>query len=456
MYVAATNKKNMKKLLTIMLVLSAPFLSIAQQQPQQPQNWHLLAKDMDKVYGTSVIRAYNELLKGKTPKTVVVAILDGGIDTLHEDLSANLWRNPKEKAGNQDMDGNGYRGDVLGWNFLGGATGQVTNESVEQQRVYYKYKDQFANVENEKQVKKKDRQHYRSWVISKGLLKPADSVPPVNYRAKEVKDDYFNIKDRFYGNSNLIGDPYFHGTHVAGIIGAVRDNGKGMDGIANAVKLMGIRAVPNGDEYDKDVALGIRYAVDNGAQIINMSFGKKVSPERKMVEDAIKYAEKKGVLLINAAGNDGVNVDSLPHYPSPFYMKGNKKFPNMITVGASGATDAVLVAPFSNYGNQTVDVFAPGVAIYATLPDNKYKQLSGTSMATPVVAGIAALIKSYYPDLTAKQIKSIIEQTVTKIDFPVIKPKSGGKKVQMTELCRTGGMVNAYSALVMAEEISKK
>lgn len=442
----------MKKL-TIALGLLIPVLGFAQQQPQ-PKNWHMLSKDADKVYGVEVVRAYNELLKGKTPKTVIVAVLDGGIDTLHEDLSANLWRNPKEQPGNVDLDGNGYKGDVLGWNFLGG-TGQVTNESIEYQRVYHRYKERFSNVSSEKQVKKKELQHYRSWVLSKSLLKKEDSIPPIDYRGKEVKDDYFNIKDRYYGNANLMGDPYFHGTHVAGIIGAVRGNGKGMDGIADAVKLMGIRVVPNGDEHDKDVALGIRYAVDNGAQIINMSFGKRVSPERKMVEDAVRYAEKKGVLLINAAGNDGTDIDSLPHYPSPFHMKGAGRASNMITVGASGPTEKTLVASFSNYGDRTVDVFAPGVAIYATLPENKYSPLSGTSMATPVVVGVAALIKSYYPDLTAKQIKFIIEQSVTKIDFPVTKPKSGGKKVAMTDLCRTGGIVNAYNALVMADKMSK-
>lgn len=444
----------MKKLIMV-LGLLLPFLSIAQEQKKIQQNWHLLSKDADKVYGTSVLRAYQELLKDKTPTTVVVAILDGGIDTLHEDLQANLWRNVKEDFGTEDLDGNGYKGDVHGWNFLGGTNGQVTNESIEYQRVYYRYKDQFAATESEKQVKKKDLQHYRSWVLSKSLLKDVDSVPPVDFRGKEVKDDYFNIRDRFYGNSNLIGDPYFHGTHVAGIIGAVRGNEKGMDGIAAAVKLMGIRVVPNGDEHDKDVALGIRYAVDNGAHIINMSFGKRVSPERHMVEDAIRYAEKKGVLLINAAGNDGTDVDSLPHYPTSIYMKGKKRASNMITVGASGATEATLIAPFSNYGDQTVDVFAPGVAIYATLPENKYSPLSGTSMATPVVAGVAALIKSYYPDLTARQIKSVIEQTVTKINFPVTKPKSGGKKVPMTELCRMGGIVNAYDALLLAAKLSE-
>lgn len=444
----------MKKLFTMVSGVLVSALSFAQQQPPQ-QNWHLQSKDVEKVYGTGVLKAYSELLKGKIPKTVVVAVLDGGLDTLHEDLKANLWRNPKETFGSQDLDGNGYKGDVFGWNFLGGANGQVTNESIEYLRVYYRYKDQFANVENEKQVKKKDLQHYRSWVLSKSLLTKADGIAPVDYRGKQVKDEYFNVKDRFYGNSNLMGDPYFHGTHVGGIIGATRDNGIGMDGIAGAVQLMGVRVVPNGDEHDKDVALGIRYAVDNGAQIINMSFGKRVSPERKLVEDAIRYAEKKGVLLVNAAGNEGTDIDSLPHYPSPFHMKGNSRASNMITVGASGATETGLIASFSNYGDQTVDVFAPGVAIYATIPENKYRPLSGTSMAAPVVAGIAALLKSYYPELTAKQLKYIIEQSVTKIDFPVTKPKSGGKKVKMIELCRTGGIVNAYSALVMAEEMTK-
>ncbi|MCD0486757.1 S8 family peptidase [Pedobacter sp. MC2016-14] len=442
----------MKKTIAMVMCL-LPALGFAQQAPQ---NWHMLSKDADNVYGIGVIKAYDKLLKGKTPKPVVVCVLDGGIDTLHEDLKANLWRNPKEVlGGDKDLDGNGYKGDALGWNFLGGPNGQVTAASVEYQRVYHMYKAQFAGITDEKQVKKKDLQHYRSWVVSKSLLTKADSVAPVDYRGKQVKDDYFNKKDRFYGNSNLIGDPYFHGTHVGGIIGATRGNGKGMDGIADNVKLMGVRVVPNGDEYDKDVALGIRYAVDNGAQIINMSFGKRVSPERELVEEAIKYADKKGVLLINAAGNDGADVDSIPHYPTPFFMKGGKRAPNMITVGASGATEAGLVAPFSNYGDQTVDVFAPGVGIYATVPDNKYRPMSGTSMATPVVAGLAALIKGYYPDLTAKQLKYIIEQSVTKITIPVTKPKSGGKKVAMTALCRTGGIVNAYDALILADQISK-
>lgn len=417
----------------------------------QNRDWQMQSPETDKVFGVGASRAYTELLKGKTPKPVIVAVLDGGIDTLHEDLKANLWRNPKEKAGNVDVDGNGYKGDVLGWNFLGGPNGQVTNESSEYQRVYFKYKSQFENVKSEKDVKKKDLWLYQSWLTSKSLLKKTDVAAPKDFRSDVVKDDYNNLKDRFYGNANLMGEPYFHGTHVAGIIGAARDNGIGMDGIAGAVQLMGVRVVPNGDEYDKDIALGIRYAVDNGAQIINMSFGKAVSPDRKWVEEAIKYAEKKGVLIVNAAGNEGTDVDSLPHYPTPFYFKGNKRSSTMITVGASGPTQDKLVASFSNYGDQTVDVFAPGVGIYATLPGNQYKPLSGTSMATPVVAGVAALLKSYYPNLTAKQLKEIIEKTVTKIDFPVTLPKSGGKKVKMTELCRTGGVVNAYEAIKMAE-----
>lgn len=433
-----------------------PIMGFAQQAAPQKQNWHMLSKETDNVYGADVIKAYNELLKGKTPKTVIVAVLDGGLDTLHEDLKANLWRNPKERPGNLDVDRNGYKGDTHGWNFLGGQDGQVTKDSYEYQRVYFRFKDQFKNVTNENQVKKKNLQNYQLWLLSKSMLKPSDTIAPMDFRGEFVKDNYFKIKDRFYGNANLMGDPYYHGTHIGGIIGAGRENGIGMDGIANAVKLMGVRVVPNGDEHDKDIALGIRYAVDNGAQIINMSFGKRLSPDRKVVEDAIRYAEKKGVLLVAAAGNDKTDVDATPFYPTPFYKKGNKRASNMITVGASGSTEEGLTAPFTNYGKNTVDVFAPGVGIYATMPENKYAPMSGTSMAAPVVAGIAALLKSYYPELTAKQMKLIIEESVTKIDFPVNKPGVKGQKVAMTELCRTGGIVNAYNALVMAEEMSKK
>jgi subtilisin family serine protease len=203
-----------------------------------------------------------------------------------------------------------------------------------------------------------------------------------------------------------------HGTHVSGIIGAARGNGKGMDGVADNVKIMMIRAVPDGDEHDKDIALAIRYAVDNGARVVNMSFGKGYSPEKKWVDDAVKYAESKGVLLVHAAGNDGKNLDTSYNYPTPNLLDGTVA-KNWITVGASGPKNSGgedLAASFSNYGKKEVDVFSPGVKIYATVPGgNQYQNLQGTSMASPVVAGIAAFIMEYYPALSAQQVKSVMK-----------------------------------------------
>jgi subtilisin family serine protease len=430
----------------MILLLFVSTSSFAQQR-----GWQLMDLKTDSVYGLSVNKAYAELLKGKKANPIVVAVLDGGTDIDHEDLKNRLWTNKKELAGDQDRDKNGYAGDIHGWNFLGNKTTQVDDESLENRRVYFRYKARFEQVKDETEVGKKERELYRQWLVSKKSVAKGDTVAPVNQKLKIVGDDQENIKDRFYGNSNLMGGAAFHGTHVAGIIGAARNNGIGMDGIADSVRLMVIRAVPNGDEHDKDIALGIRYAVDNGARIVNMSFGKIVSPYRYMVEDAIKYAEKKGVLLINAAGNDHQNVDSVVFYPTPFYMKGKERAGNMITVGASNAFAKNLVAGFSNYGKRTVDVFAPGVAIYSTLPGNKYQPLSGTSMATPVVSGLAAMLMSYYPELKAKDVKRIIEATVTKINFPVNLPGTRDKKIDFSELCRTGGIVNAYEAVKMAE-----
>ncbi|HTN38191.1 MAG TPA: S8 family serine peptidase [Arachidicoccus sp.] len=279
-------------------------------------------------------------------------------------------------------------------------------------------------------------------------------TPPPAYRARIVKDDYNNIKDKFYGNSNTAAGDVMHGTHVSGIIGAERNNNLGMDGIADNVSLMEIRTVPSGgDEHDKDVALSIYYAVDHGAKVINMSFGKPLSPNRSWVEDAIRYAAKKDVLLIHAAGNDGENLDSIPNYPTQFYGPNNSQaFDNVITVGASGAMKEDLVADFSNFGVKSVDVFAPGVEIYSTLPGkDNYGALSGTSMASPVVTGVAAAIRSYYPELTAPQVKQLIMASVTKIDFPVMNPETG-EAVKLSDLCISGGIVNLYNALKMLQD----
>ena len=210
-------------------------------------------------------------------------------------------------------------------------------------------------------------------------------------------DDYENIGESRYGNPDVSAPDDEHGTHVGGLVGAVSSNGLGVDGVCKDVKLMALRTVPNGDEFDKDVANSIRYAVDNGAQIINMSFGKSYSPQVEAVYDAIRYAEEKGVLLIHAAGNDGDNVDKVANYPNAHV--GKKPASNFLTVGASSENlSETLAGPFSNYGKKNVDLFAPGVSVMSTMPDNEYKNQDGTSMAAPVTTGVAALILSYFQD----------------------------------------------------------
>ena len=283
-----------------------------------------------------------------------------------------------------------------------------------------------------------------------------------------LKNEYRNIlgddpnimDDKPYGDSKTghsIKDES-HGTHVSGIIAASRDNKIGINGIANNVKIMAIRAVPDGDEYDKDVALGLRYAVDNGAKIINTSFGKGFSPKKEWVFEAIEYAASKDVLIVNAAGNDGNNIDFEKVFPIDSRDLKTEISDNFLTVGAMSANyDENLPASFSNYGKINVDVFAPGVQIYSTTPENEYAKFSGTSMAAPSAAGVAALIRSYYPKLSASQVKHILMNSGTLINFEVIKPgsrsweKPNGEKVPFSDLSVSGRIVNAYNALKMAD-----
>ncbi|CAI8165416.1 MAG: Thermophilic serine proteinase [Polaribacter sp. SA4-10] len=285
----------------------------------------------------------------------------------------------------------------------------------------------------------------------------------LNFNARQsLGDDLYDITDSNYGNNNVIGskDLESHGTHVAGIVGASRNNSNGVNGVANNVKIMAVRVVPDGDEHDKDVALGIRYAVDNGAKIINTSFGKKYSPNKEWVYEAIKYAAKKDVLIVNAAGNDGKNIDVEKTFPNDSNDLVNEISDNVLTVGAMlYHYDERLPANFSNYGKMNVDVFAPGVEIYATVPKDKYKAMSGTSMAAPSAAGVAALVRSYYPQLSASQVKHILMNSGIKVDFNVIKPGSksrenpSGEKVPFSDLSVSGRIVNAYNALKMADKI---
>jgi peptidase S8 and S53, subtilisin, kexin, sedolisin len=311
--------------------------------------------------------------------------------------------------------------------------------------------DRFGSVEEGKTELSEGKKHYET-KLKFHLNKDA------NFRAV-LKDNPNDINDRSYGNNNVIGpvlEGSLHGTHVAGIIGAVRNNGIGMDGVADNVAIMAVRAVPDGDENDKDVALAIRYAVDNGAKVINTSFGKAFSPNKQWVYDAIKYAASKDVLIVNAAGNDSKNIDVKLTFPDD-NVNGVEYVDNMITIGALNYDYSdKLIADFSNYGKNNVDIFSPGVKIYSTVPGNKYKFLQGTSMASPEVAGIAALIRSYFPKLKASEVKQILmESGVVPYVGQVIVGEEQKDRIPFSNASKSGRIVNAYNAVILAAKKSK-
>jgi cell wall-associated protease len=271
-----------------------------------------------------------------------------------------------------------------------------------------------------------------------------------------VGDDYNNTEERFYGNNDVKGTFPVHGTHVAGVIAANRKNNLGINGIADNVRIMALRAVPNGDERDKDIANAIRYGVDNGAKIINMSFGKDYSPQKDAVDKAVKYAESKGVLLVHAAGNDDDNNDTKPSFPTRYYKDG-KEASNWIEVGASAwGADSTLAAGFSNYGKKSVNFFAPGIQLYSTTPANGYEAMDGTSFASPAVSGVAAILMSYFPNLTPLQVKDILIKSTRKFDTLVLNKSEKTGVVKFSDLSSSGGLVNAYEAVKLALSMESK
>lgn len=515
-----------------------------------PKGWHLLDLQKDGFYGIDVEKAYSELLKDKKSVPLIVAVIDSGIDTTHEDLKPVLWHNPGEIPANGiDDDKNGYIDDIYGWNFLGGKDGRnVNKDSYEAARVYYKLKKKYGEtIPDEATATGETLEEIRMYKKVKNLIegdareaslnvmflknivekmpwadsilqgslkmteykgddlqrfKPASTIEsqakstlmalflgfqasemtnkrllemtaefyngekskaeaiqqePKDYRGEIVQDNYYDINDRYYGNNDVMAGTPMHGTHVSGIIAAVRNNNLGINGIADNVRIMTIRAVPDGDEHDKDIANAIRYAVDNGAKVINMSFGKSISPEKRWVDEAVRYAAAKGVLLVHAAGNDAKDIDVNDNFPNPKFLGDSiaTRASNWITVGASGdpATGGI-VGSFSNYGKNEVDVFAPGVKIYSTLPGgNQYGNLQGTSMASPVIAGVAAVLMSYFPNLTVQQVREVIEKSVSTPEILATKPGTD-EEVSIKELCTSGGIVNVYNAVKMAEKIT--
>jgi subtilisin family serine protease len=521
-----------------------------------PKNWQALDPSADKVLGISLQKAYDYLgSNNKKATPIIVAVLDSGIDTTHEDLKNILWTNLKEIPGNGiDDDKNGYIDDVHGWNFLGGKNGQsVKRAPDERSRIYHKYKAKFGNplldtntlstsdkivfktwkkTETELNFSEEEKDQLKYVEMLASAFKKHDKVlkqemnvvrynresltqfiptsitgkeaklgllslhrlmqldehelntytiaqmeeyiegKTVAFGAKEklpndersliVRDNYYNFLDAYYGNNDIMGPTPNHGTHVSGIIAASRNNGAGIDGVADAVKIMMVRVVPDGDEYDKDVALAIRYAVDNGAKVINMSFGKSYSPEKYWVDSAVVYAEQKDVLLVHSAGNENYNLDSTNVFPNANLAAFKKNAGSFITVGASSdtlITASSIAADFSNYGKQNVDLFAPGVKIYSTLPGgNVYGNQDGTSMAAPIVSGVAAILRTYYPSLTAKQVKTILEKTVftPTATAPCLQPGNSSIATPFGTLSKTGGIVNAYNAVVLANSMGHK
>jgi cell wall-associated protease len=445
--------------------------SILGQVRKQPiaRDWFLQDPIADSVAGINLNKAY-QLLKGRTSNTVIVAVLDNGVDILHEDLKNIIWTNSNEIPGNgKDDDLNGYIDDVHGWNFRGDKDGTVVeNENSGATQLYLSWRSKYDQADTsllslqEKHkwfIYTKAKQAYLAKLNSKDSIEVNFSYNILYNAASFIAHDTGDNKFRFYGS------PYFklsknlsHGTHVAGIIAAQRNNGTGIDGIADNVRIMPVVvSTAVGDERDKDIANGIYYAVENGAAIINMSFSKIFSSGKNLVDEAIRYAEKKNVLIIHCAGNDGVNIDSFTnyHYPIPIYNNGGKAS-NFITVGWNRPLfDYRLAHPYSNYGKMNVDLFAPGSDIFSTVLDNTYDFKSGSSMSAPVVAGVAALLISYFPSLTASQVKEILISTVFRPNQMVNQPQTK-TPVPFNSLSAGGGIVNAYNAVRLAIRLTEK
>jgi subtilisin family serine protease len=497
---------------------------------QDTKFWHWKDLEKDSVHGVSLYKAQQLLLDLKLkPTPIIIAVLDGGIDTTHPQIKPYLWNNPKEIPGNAlDDDKNGYIDDLHGWNFLGNTNGENINKaSDEKSRVYHRFKNEFkqANLDSTSWDLTK-KQTFKIWqqaaneivftdedadnlsfikmaknaVVKMGVIlireiedsnfttekletyqpigkitadtkisylrtmqalgidrstgyqsivedlneyisgkeKSAVSIdtPPEDLRKNITKDQYQNLNDQYYGNNNITGPNARHGTHVAGLAAGIVDTIFNQFKFSNPIQIMGVRVVPDGDEYDKDIALGIRYAVNNGAKIINMSFGKSFSPEQPWVDSAIRYAASKDVLIIHSAGNESYDLNIKSVYPNPYSNVFKDKAINMITVGAS--SDPVIaesiVTDFSNYGNKIVDLLSPGKKIFSSLPNQAYGFLDGTSMSAPILSHIAALVRAYFPKLTASEVKSILLQSCWKPNDPSIK---------LDEISAEGGIINA-------------
>jgi len=505
----------MKKIVLAAVFLAGFSYSYAQgakaavdpKEDKDLMTWYHKDFATSKVYGVNTENAYKYLeSKGLKPKTVVVGVLDSGVQVDHPGLVKNIWSNPNEVPNNgKDDDGNGYIDDVHGWNFIGGKNGDIGVDNMEVTRVVAKYKPVFEGDDSAKNKANQAKmpEEFAMYMKSKELftkksvdarqsfqqasmvndaipemvkmlngkpltkenlasIKPSEQKQAIGLqvlnnlaqspefagkspaevekmlkdemkgaldhfgpmaqqydlafdpRAEIVGDNYDDYSEKNYGNNHYQGPDAEHGTHVSGIIAGLPQGKEVQYGVASKVaKIMVVRTVPNGDERDKDVANAIRYAVDNGAKVLNMSFGKPVSPGKNVVWDAFKYADDKGVLLVKAAGNENEDVAEHLAYPTNFKNVTDAApfVDNVLVVGASTNRNNELRAGFSNYNKNMVNVFAPGEEIYSTVPNNEYSYQQGTSMASPVVAGAAAVLLAYMPNLKPAQIIEALVKT---------------------------------------------
>ena len=503
-------------LLATALLATAPAALAQAGDTAPPANWHLLDRDADGVVGISLDAAYT-LLPDRAPREVVVAILDSGVDVEHPDLAPVLWTNPGETAGNGvDDDGNGYVDDVHGWSFLGGPGGNMEHDTLELARLvaacrrgspdptYADCQALEAELEAERAplaqqaaqlgpllaaARGADAQFRERYgddydVTALDLSgREAEAARPLLFLAQQgatlddleayadqvtsqleyglnpdydvrdlVGDDYADLAQRDYGVADVAGPDPNHGTGVAGLVAAARGNDVGIDGIAPA-RIMVVRTVPGGDERDKDVANAIRYAVDNGAHIINMSFGKAYSPQKQAVDEAVAYAVSKGVLLVHAAGNSAEDIDTAANFPNRRFLDGTESG-GWLEVGASQSDRAALAAGFSNYGRANVDLFAPGAAVTSLKPGGGVQTANGTSFAAPVVAGVAALVMAYFPELSAEEVRQVLLDSAVRYDADEVARPGDESPVAFGQLSATGGVVNAAAAVRLAAERS--
>lgn len=458
---------------TTSLLLSADYV-FAQSGEKVKDNWQNLDLKSDSVFGISMEKAYSELLNGKRSIPVIVAVIDGGVDINHEDLKSAIWTNSGEiPANGKDDEKNGFIDDIHGWNFY-----NVILKETEKTEIF-SIKNKLKTVQSENEVlnvilKKIGKSSpgiddFKNYIPNSAvelkmqinIVKGLKIYPEfVTYKRINLERavNYYNMQLAYYEkhdyDSSTGGPSSYHGTHVAGIIAADRNNNLGIKGVADHAKIMVLKAVPGldpvresseqmdvipqgvttEDNKTKAVADAIRYATDNGAKVINMSFGQPWAKPAVSIDEAIKYAISKDVLIVHASGNEGKDLDQMVIYPDRRTIEGQSIAACWIEVGASGwKNDEKLVGEFSNYGKNSVDVYAPGIEITSTAPRSTYLDDTGTSMAAPVVTGLATVIREYFPELTAAQVKMIIMKSV--VEVGALKDK-----------CISGGIINAYKA----------